>query len=219
MTNTCFLKYNKELSQESHNRIHMLITLFERTTLSRTMLLCAKRKHRRFWIAMNCRKQASVKDSFDFELQSRLHLDVITLLLNKGEVWLFSVGTYHLDVPAFFVARKSVDNWMTDWMGYDFEMTVGFPKSRKTFWGEEEQRNEWVFVQTRKWMIWSLWRRERNNAAWQGAGTAFGQNGRKDRNNGSDDVADRNKQGNCIDSFRFHRQSLPITLWGIPQSP
>ncbi len=44
---------------------------------------------------MNCRQQTSVKDSFDFELQSRLHLDVITLLLSKGEVCLFSVGTYH----------------------------------------------------------------------------------------------------------------------------
>ena len=30
-------------------------------------------------------------------------------------------------------------------MGYDFAKTVGPPKSRKTFWGEEEQRSEQTF--------------------------------------------------------------------------
>lgn len=37
----------------------------------------------------------------------------------------------------------------------------GSPKSRKTLWGEEEQRNEWVFVLARKRMICSLRRRSR----------------------------------------------------------
>lgn len=65
---------------------------------------------------MNCRQQTSVKDSFDFELQSRLHLDVITLLLNKGEVWLFSVGTYHLDVPAFLLPKSRLTTeWPAEW--------------------------------------------------------------------------------------------------------
>ena len=38
-------------------------------------------------------------------------------------------------------------------------------------------------------------------------------------NDGNDDVAYRNEQGNCIDSFHSNRQRVSITLWGIPQSP
>lgn len=38
-----------------------------------------------------------------------------------------------------------------------------------------------------------------------GAGTAFRQNGKNTYENDSGDVAYRNKQGNCIDSFRHNR--------------
>lgn len=34
---------------------------------------------------------------------------------------------------------------MTGWMGYDRAMIVGPQKSRKTFWGEEEQRRKLTF--------------------------------------------------------------------------
>ena len=92
-------------------------TVFEQTTLSRTTQRYAKRKYRRFWIALSCQQQISVKDSFDYEFQSRLHLDVITLLPNnKGEVWLFSVGTYHLDVPTFLLPKSRLTTeWPTEW--------------------------------------------------------------------------------------------------------
>ena len=36
------------------------------------------------------------------------HLNVITNFPLTGEFCPFKVGTYHLDVPAFFVAQKSV---------------------------------------------------------------------------------------------------------------
>ena len=50
LTNTCSAIYNKTLSQESHNWIH-IFTEFWRTVLRRTRLRYAKRKYRRFW---NC---------------------------------------------------------------------------------------------------------------------------------------------------------------------
>ena len=76
LTNACSLKYSRILLQESYNWIHICITLFSRTTLSRTTQRYAKRKYRRFWIALNCQQQTSVKDSSDFEFQSRLQLNV-----------------------------------------------------------------------------------------------------------------------------------------------
>lgn len=50
LANTCSAIYNKTLSQESHNWIH-IFTEFWRTVLRRTRLRYAKRKYRRFW---NC---------------------------------------------------------------------------------------------------------------------------------------------------------------------
>lgn len=182
MANTCSLKDNKIFSQESNNWMHMLITLFERTTWSRTTLRCAKRKHRRFWITMNCQQQTSVKDSFDFELQSRLHLDVITLLHKQGR----SLTIFGRYIPSG---------------------CAGFFCCPKVGWQLNDRPNGIWFCDDL-----SLSESERNNASWQGAGTTFGQNGRKDRNNGSGDVADRNKQGNCIDSFRRGRLQEPISL-------
>ena len=84
------------------------------------MLRCAKRKHRRFWIALNCQQQISVKDGFDFEFQSRLH--ECDTKHAKGEDYPF-VRSVYVCVPAFFVARNAGYNWMTGWMGYDFAMT------------------------------------------------------------------------------------------------
>ena len=40
-----------------------------------------------------------------------------------------------------------------------FRQVLGSPKSRKTFWGEEAQRNERAFALTWKRAIWSLCRR------------------------------------------------------------
>ena len=79
------------------------------------MLRCAKRKHRRFWIALNCQQQISVKDGFDFEFQSRLH--ECDTKHAKGEDYPF-VRSVYVCVPAFFVARNAGYNWMTGWMGY-----------------------------------------------------------------------------------------------------
>ncbi len=55
--------------------------------------------------ALNCRQQISVKDSFDFEFQSRLHECEATIARDKF-IFLRGVGT-HL-CAGFFVARRPV---------------------------------------------------------------------------------------------------------------
>ena len=64
--------------------------------------------------ALNCRQQISVKDSFDFEFQSRLHeCEAITA---KGISLSFCGKSVRICVPAFFVARKPVTTeWPAGW--------------------------------------------------------------------------------------------------------
>ena len=64
--------------------------------------------------------QISVKDSFDFEFQSRLHECEATTAGDKS-ILLREVGT-HL-CAGFFCCPKAGYNRMTDWMGYDFAKT------------------------------------------------------------------------------------------------
>ena len=73
---------------------------------------------------------------------------------------------------------------MTSWMGYDFAMTsfLGERAKQRRLGWGQEQKND---IQT-----------DRQNTH------------EKD----SVDVLYRNKQGNCIDSFRFNRQQVPISL-------
>ena len=61
----------------------------------------------------------SVKDSFDFEFQSRLHECEATTAGDKS-ILLREVGT-HL-CAGFFCCPKAGYNGMTGWMGYDRAM-------------------------------------------------------------------------------------------------
>ena len=85
----------------------------------------------------------------------------------KGEVWLFSVGTYHLDVPAFLLPETPVT---TEWPA------------------------EWDMI-----LRWY----EQDNAAWDGGRNCIQIERQNTHWKDSRDVAYRNKQGNCIDSFRL----------------
>lgn len=77
------------------------------------MLRCAKRKHRRFWIALNCQQQISVKDGFDFEFQSRLH--ECDTKHAKGEDYPF-VRSVYVCVPAFLLPEMPVTTeWPAEW--------------------------------------------------------------------------------------------------------
>ena len=62
----------------------------------------------------------SVKDSFDFEFQSRLHECEATTAGDQS-ILLREVGT-HL-CAGFFCCPKAGYNGMTGWMGYDFAKT------------------------------------------------------------------------------------------------
>ena len=55
--------------------------------------------------ALNCRRRSSVKDSFDFEFQSRLHHCETKTARDKSILLYWSV---HIDVPAFFAAQMPV---------------------------------------------------------------------------------------------------------------
>lgn len=53
--------------------------------------------------ALNCRRRASVKDSFDFEFQSRLH--ECETNITKGLVYPFVGKSVRICVPAFLLPK------------------------------------------------------------------------------------------------------------------
>ena len=126
--------------------------------------------------------QISVKDSFDFEFQSRLHECEATTAGDKS-ILLREVGT-HL-CAGFFCCPKAGYNWMTGWTGYDRAMISLWWERAQQRCGETPGQGQKNDIQT-----------DRQNTH------------EKD----SVDVLYRNKQGNCIDSFRFNRQQVPISL-------
>ena len=73
--------------------------------------------------------QISVKDSFDFEFQSRLHECEATTARDKS-ILLREVGT-HL-CAGFFCCPKAGYNGMTGWMGYDFAKTFCVRRESET---------------------------------------------------------------------------------------
>ena len=73
--------------------------------------------------------QISVKDSFDFEFQSRLHECEATTAGDKS-ILLREVGT-HL-CAGFFCCLKAGYNGMTGWMGYDFAKTFCVRRESET---------------------------------------------------------------------------------------
>ena len=79
--------------------------------------------------ALNCRQQISVKDSFDFEFQSRLHECEATTVMDRS-ILLREVGT-HL-CAGFFCCPKAGYNGMTGWMGYDFAKTSCVSRESET---------------------------------------------------------------------------------------
>lgn len=126
--------------------------------------------------ALNCRRRSSVKDSFDFESQSRLH-HCETNIARDNSALLQIVGT-HWCTGFFFVAQMPVT---TEWpAGWDMIL-------RQPLFSESKRNNAtWDGGRDRK--------------------TTFRQTGGKqetvcDRKS----VAYRSKQGNCIDSFRPNR--------------
>ena len=113
LTNICSVVYNKKISKESDNWISFFTDLGWRLSAGQR-LRYAKRKYRRFWTALNCRQRKSVKDSFDFEFQSRLHECEATTA--KGIGLSFCGKSVRICVPAFFVARKpATTEWPAGW--------------------------------------------------------------------------------------------------------
>lgn len=72
LTNTCFLQYNKIILRRSTTNYISSQNLGVRLC---TVHACGMRKGNAAAAiaALNCRRRSSVKDSFDFESQSRLH--------------------------------------------------------------------------------------------------------------------------------------------------
>ena len=64
--------------------------------------------------------QISVKDSFDFEFQSRLHECEAT---TAGDQSILFAGSRYAFVCRLFCCPKAGYNGMTGWMGYDFAKT------------------------------------------------------------------------------------------------
>ena len=64
--------------------------------------------------------QVSVKDSFDFEFQSRLHECEAT---TAGDQSILFAGSRYAFVCRLFCCLKAGYNGMTGWMGYDFAKT------------------------------------------------------------------------------------------------
>ena len=128
-----------------------------------------------FETALNCRQQISVKDSFDFESQSRLH-HCETKTARDKSVLLRTVGTHWC--AGFFAAQMPVTTeWPAGW-----DMILRWPLF------SESKRNN------------AAWEggRDRKTTFRQTSGKQQMVCGRKS-------VAYRSKQGNCIDSFRPNR--------------
>ena len=101
-------------------------------------------------------------------------------------------------------------------MGYDFAKTVGFPEKSKDFLGRGgttvrvsfracTEMSDTKFVTTRA-------KRRCGETPGQGQKNDIQTDRQNTHEKDSVDVLYRNKQGNCIDSFRFNRQQVPISL-------
>ena len=75
LTNTCFPQYNKILLRRSTSNYISSQNFFLGGVRLCTVHACGMRKGNAAAAiaALNCRRRSSVKDSFDFESQSRLH--------------------------------------------------------------------------------------------------------------------------------------------------
>ena len=106
LTNTCFLQYNKILLRRSTSNYISSQNFFWGVRLC-TVHACGMRKGNAAAAiaALNCRRRSSVKDSFDFEFQSRLHHCETKTARDKSILLYWSV---HIDVPAFFAAQMPV---------------------------------------------------------------------------------------------------------------
>ena len=101
LTNTCFLQYNKlSLRRITTNYISSQNIGVRLCTVH----ACGMRKvNTAAAIAtLNCRRRSSVKDSFDFESQSRLHHCETKTARDKSILLYWSV---HIDVPAFLLPK------------------------------------------------------------------------------------------------------------------
>ena len=73
--------------------------------------------------------QISVKDSFDFEFQSRLHECEAT---TAGDQSILFAGSRYAFVCRLFCCPKAGYNGMTGWMGYDFAKTSCVSRESET---------------------------------------------------------------------------------------
>ena len=132
--------------------------------------------------ALNCRQRSSVNDSFDFEFQSRLHECETNIA--GGILYPFADGRYAFVYRLFCCPKR--------------RLQLNDRLNGICFFGEVSPRQE---------------RAKRNETPPEmGAGTAFRQNGKNSHGRDSGDVAYRNEQGNCIDSFQSNRRTSPISL-------
>ena len=104
------MRYNKILSKESYNWIVFFTLEWERRLSAGQCLRYAKRKYRRFWTALNCRRSDKCKGQFRLWISKP-----VTWMWShhrRREVYPFCGKSVRICVPAFFVARKPVT---TEW--------------------------------------------------------------------------------------------------------
>ena len=132
---------------------------------------------------------ATVSGAFCFGAEARK--DEARLWISKPVTWMWNQNTkgkfYSLDesVHICVPAFFVAQNVGYNWMGYVFS---GKYRQDKSVPREMKRRLRW------------------------GAGTAFRQNGKNSYGKDIRDVVYRNKQGNCIDSFRRNLRNTQISL-------